>query len=59
MKEYKHSCSTMEVLLWESEQAKPKPASYYNCPAQERATLALEGVMKKKKEFLQRVFGRR
>ena len=27
MKNYKHSVSTMEVLLWESEQA-PKPAEH-------------------------------
>jgi hypothetical protein len=35
MKNYKHSVSTMEVLLWESEQA-PKPAEYLiTMPAQE------------------------
>ena len=35
MKEYKHSCSTMEVLLWESEQA-PKPAQHLiTMPARE------------------------
>ena len=35
MKNYKHSVSTMEVLLWESEQA-PKPAEHLvTMPAQE------------------------
>ena len=35
MKNYKHSVSTMEVLLWESEQA-PKPAAHLiTMPAQE------------------------
>ena len=35
MKNYKHSVSTMEVLLWESEQA-PKPAEHLiTIPAQE------------------------
>lgn len=35
MKNYKHSVSTMEVLLWESEQA-PKPAKHLiTMPAQE------------------------
>ena len=35
MKNYKYSVSTMEVLLWESEQA-PKPAEHLiTMPAQE------------------------
>ena len=35
MKEYKHSCSTIEVLLWESEQT-TKPYEYLiTFPAQE------------------------
>lgn len=35
MKNYKHSVSTMEVLLWESEQT-PKPAEHLiTMPAQE------------------------
>ena len=35
MKNYKHSVSTMEVLLWESQQA-PKPAEHLiTMPAQE------------------------
>lgn len=35
MKNYKHSVSTMEVLLWESEQ-EPKPAEHLiTMPAQE------------------------
>ncbi len=35
MKKYKYSVSTMEVLLWESEQA-PKPAEHLiTMPAQE------------------------
>jgi len=35
MKNYKHSVSTMEVLLWESEQA-PKPAEHLiTMPAEE------------------------
>ena len=39
MKNYKHSVSTMEVLLWESEQA-PKPAEHLITMAAQEGDLA-------------------
>ena len=43
MKNYKHSVSTMEVLLWESEQ-EPKPAEHLvTMPAQEGDLACVSG----------------